>query len=207
MGIAHLDGLILTHPHRDHTAGLDVLLDHLPVRTLIVSDSVKFSPQREDLIRERGTNVRSVRAGDVISVDPRMRIYVLHPWLVDTRQGWNDNSVVVQVRFGATRALLTGDLEEAGEDQILAGYGDFLKSDLLKVGHHGSSTSSSPRFIDLVAPEVAIASVGWRNRFGHPSPLREAELLTRSVEVKKTSTDGAIWYRSDGHRWVQREWK
>jgi competence protein ComEC len=109
-------------------------------------------------------------------------------------------STIVLVRAGEVRVLLVGDAERPEEDWLLARYGDSLRADVLKVGHHGSSTSSSDAFLAAVRPRVALVSVGLGNSYGHPSPDVMATLAARGAQVLRTDRLGTIVVRTDGRR-------
>jgi competence protein ComEC len=110
----------------------------------------------------------------------------------------NDNSFVVRVSYGARALLLVGDAEREEEADLLARSRSSLRADVLKVGHHGSATSSTPAFLAAVAPREAIISVGRRNRFGHPHPLTLAALAAQGVRLWRTDRDGAVTVTTDG---------
>jgi competence protein ComEC len=109
-------------------------------------------------------------------------------------------STIVLARFGQVRILLVGDAERPEEDWLLARYGDSLRADVLKVGHHGSSTSSSGPFLDAVRPRIALVSVGAGNSYGHPSAAVMATLAERGAQVLRTDRLGTIVVRTDGQR-------
>ena len=110
----------------------------------------------------------------------------------------NDNSFVLRITYGARSLLLVGDAEHEEEDDLLNRPPEGLRADVLKVGHHGSATSSSPGFLAAVAPREAVISVGRRNRFGHPNPLTLGALASRGVRVWRTDRDGAVTVTTDG---------
>ncbi len=113
----------------------------------------------------------------------------------------NETSVVLRVDYGAHRFLLTGDAERDEETWLLGAHpAEALRADVLKLGHHGSRTSTTAPLLDAVQPRVAIASVGRGNRYGHPSPETLSALLARSVPVFRTDRDGHVVVRSDGRR-------
>jgi competence protein ComEC len=114
-------------------------------------------------------------------------------------RGPNDNSFVMRVTYGERSLLLVGDAQQEEEDDLLARAPGALRADVLKVGHHGSRTSSSSRFLSAVGPSEAIISVGCRNRFGHPHPNTLASLAEAHARVWRTDRDGAITVTTDGH--------
>ncbi|MCU0453319.1 MAG: DNA internalization-related competence protein ComEC/Rec2 [Bacteroidetes bacterium] len=206
LGIRALDEVIITHGHRDHTGGLTRLLDHLPVRTLTLCDSTAVRPEVHHLAKARGVTVRIARRGDRLTLDPAVRCYVLHPGPDPVSRSANDRSVLVRLMAGSASILLTGDLEDDGEEEVLSRYGGFVRSDLLKVAHHGSNTGTSARWLDAVRPEHAIISVGRGNSFGHPDPHRISQLRDRRIDVAMTMEAGAVWFTTDGGRWSREAW-
>lgn len=115
-----------------------------------------------------------------------------------TDRGPNDNSFVLRITYGSRALLLVGDSEREEEDILLATASDRLRADVLKVGHHGSRTSSSPALLAAVAPRHAIVSVGRRNRFGHPHPLTLAALAAVGARAWRTDQDGEVVVTTDG---------
>jgi competence protein ComEC len=111
--------------------------------------------------------------------------------------GANNASIVMRLRFGRTTFLLTGDAERPEEDEMLA-FGEDVNCDVLKVGHHGSHTSTSPEFLEAARPRIAIISVGKRNLYGHPSQDVIDRLRAGGAKVFRTDQEGAITCRSDG---------
>src|SRR6202030_1600697 len=112
--------------------------------------------------------------------------------------GPNDNSLVVRISYGQRSILFVGDAEHQAEGTLLATARDRLRADVLKVGHHGSRTSSTPAFIAAVAPQEAVVSVGCRNRFGHPHPLTLSTLEAAGARLWRTDRDGAVVVTTDG---------
>jgi competence protein ComEC len=103
--------------------------------------------------------------------------------------------------------LLTGDLEEHGEDVVLERYGRFVRSDVLKVAHHGSRTGTTARWLDHVRPALAVVSVGRGNSFGHPDPECLSQFLQRRIVVAMTMEEGAVWLTTDGRQWSRTAWR
>jgi competence protein ComEC len=117
---------------------------------------------------------------------------------VDPLTGANDNSLVVRIAYGERAVLLVGDAEHAEERHLLDARSS-LRADVLKVGHHGSRTSTSPELLAAVKPTLAVISSGVRNRFGHPHPTTLATLAASRVPVHRTDRDGAATWTTDGH--------
>ncbi|NQY73771.1 MAG: DNA internalization-related competence protein ComEC/Rec2, partial [Candidatus Margulisbacteria bacterium] len=136
-----------------------------------------------------------------------VKLKVLHAGKAD--QGTskeNNESVVLKVSYGEIDFLLTGDLEKEGEMVLSEMYPDLLSSEILKVGHHGSRTSSIAPFLDRVKPEVAVISVGRRNRFRYPSQGVIKRLLTMNCQVFRTDISGCISIKTNGQRLHIKSW-
>ncbi len=130
---------------------------------------------------------------------PSYRVEVLSPCPgVAPDQSANDNSLVVRIRLGAHAALFTGDAERWAEQRLLDSHPDDLRADFLKVGHHGSKSSSSPEFLEHVAPRYASLSSGVRNRFGHPHGETLRALAAAGARALRLDLEGAVRWQSDG---------
>lgn len=196
--------LVLTHPHADHVGGAATVVRRLRVGGILDPGYVLPGDAYHDVIartRERGVPWRTARAGDTLHVDG-VRLVVLSPdsSTAATATDANAASVVVAAEFRGVRILLTGDAEREVEDHLRRRWGASLRAEVLKVGHHGSSTSSSEEFLDLVRPRVALVSVGADNRYGHPGPDVLARLRARGVQVLRTDDDGTTIVATDGAR-------
>ena len=151
--------------------------------------------------RKNGVEWHRVHPGDSVQVDG-VTITFLAPdslWTIGLTDP-NLASTIAVARFGMVRFLLVGDAERAEEDWLLARHRDELKADVLKVGHHGSSTSSSDSFLAAVRPDVAIISVGLGNNYGHPSVDVLRALSRVGAEVLRTDEAGTVIVRTDGVR-------
>ena len=192
---------ILTHPHADHAGGAASVLRALePPRYRDAAFVAPAGSYRESLeaARDGGIEWRRVRPGERVEVDG-LTLEFLAPdsaWTVSLDDP-NEASTVVRARFGAVRFLLVGDAE-AGEEQWLLEHAGDLAADVLKVGHHGSRTSSTPAFLDAVSARLALISVGAGNRYGHPDASVVAALAERGAAVLRTDQLGSIIVRTDG---------
>ena len=164
------------------------------------------APYRRSLAAARDRRIPWARArpGDRVEVDG-VGIRVLAPdsaWMTSMADP-NEASLVVMVEVGAVRFLLPGDAEREEERWLVERWGRELRADVLKVGHHGSGTSSGTAFLDAVRPRIAVVSVGAGNGYGHPSPRVLADLAGRGVAVYRTDVLGTIVLRTDGRDvWV-----
>ncbi|HVC47225.1 MAG TPA: DNA internalization-related competence protein ComEC/Rec2 [Terracidiphilus sp.] len=198
-GIRRLDVVALTHAHSDHMGGLPAVLRNFHPRQLWVGNNPPI-PQYEALLREAASlhvRVRSFRAGDALTLGAA-QIHVLAPF-ASYRPGpqpSNDDSLVLHVAYRDTSVLLEGDAEAPVEEAMLTEPG--LQSSLLKVGHHGSNTSTRPAFLARVAPQWAVISCGLHNHYGHPTPQVLAALQAAGVRTFSTDIDGATCFALNG---------
>lgn len=195
-GVEELDGLVATHPDADHIGGLPDVLDAFPVSTVYLSgEADKGTTTFNTFLRavqEEGAQVFEARAGMAMSWGGT-DVTVLSP-PPDTEGGLfgesNEDSVSLLLVFGEARVLLTGDAENRGEEYMSTGrYAGPVT--VLKVGHHGSNTSTTPLFLNRFRPEIAVISVG-ENSYGHPTPQTVRRLKTVGAEVFRTDEDGDV---------------
>lgn len=194
LGIRRLKALGMTHPDRDHCGGLVDVAAYLRAPSLWAAPGWSPTACFGDLLGLPSVGWRPLWAGARLTVG-RWRLTVLHPMPGD-RLGGNDRSLVLRAEAHGFSALLTGDLEQAGERRLLAAVPrHLLHADLLKVGHHGSRTSTGEALLDAVAPRLAWISAGRDNRYGHPSREVLDRLHRRGVRVLRTDRDGQIRLR------------
>jgi competence protein ComEC len=196
--IRRLDVIALTHAHSDHMGGMPAALRNFRPRELWVAVDPNSAPYR-DLLAEAaslGIRVRHLRAGDRVAWEG-VDVSVLAPTLDYANPGTpiNNDSLVLRMQFGQSSALLEGDAEAPSERAMIAaslsGLGPQVGPDtLLKVGHHGSRTSTTPEFLALAAPQDAVISVGLRNTFGHPRPEIVQRLADAHARLFRTDKFG-----------------
>jgi competence protein ComEC len=201
----HVDIAVLTHPHPDHFGGLLTVLRELPVREFWEAgdphehDDSELGRLRRDLIG-RGTRIRHLpELCEAFAARPGAVIQLLGPCpnAIEERHA-NDRSLVVRLELGQHSALLPGDAETLEESDLMAVHGQRLHADLLKLGHHGSRTSTGRAWLDRVRPSVAVVSVGLRNRFGHPHPTTLSRLAEAHVPVYRTDELGSVEWSTNG---------
>ena len=198
-GIRHLDVVALSHAHSDHMGGLPAILRNFHPDELWVGNNPSFGAYNALLHEAADLHVRmrSLRAGDALTLGSS-RIGILAP-LRDYQPGAepsNNDSLVLHMAFGATSVMLEGDAESPIEQAMLTESG--LASTLLKVGHHGSITSTRPEFLARVSPQWAVISCGLHNRYGHPRQEVLAELQAARIRTFRTDINGASCFRLDG---------
>jgi competence protein ComEC len=198
-GIRHLDVVALSHAHSDHMGGLPAVLRNFRPAELWVGNNPRFGAYNALLNEAADLHVRlrSLRAGDALTLGST-QISVLAPF-PDYQPGpepTNNDSLVLHMTYGATSVMLEGDAEAPIEQAMLAEPG--LKSTLLKVGHHGSVTSTRPEFLSRVAPQWALISCGLHNRYGHPRQEVLEELQAAHIRTFRTDINGVTCFRLDG---------
>lgn len=194
-----IDYLILTHPHEDHIGGADELIESVIVKNVIMSDAytdtVTFSNlldavEAADINVIEAKSTDKYRAGDI-------DITILAP--IGDFTDHNDYSIVMKVEYGETSAIVTGDAEQHAEGLIIENFDDgLLSADILKLGHHGSYTSNSDGFLEIVSPQYAVITCGEDNEYGHPHTEILDKLDERGIDYFRTDEDGHIVFRSNG---------
>jgi beta-lactamase superfamily II metal-dependent hydrolase len=206
-GLSHIDVLVATHPHADHIGGLIDVINNVNVGQVLDSGQVHTTQTFEDFLNAIDTKqipLKSVSEGDLINLDPTVKIDVLNPpaSLPDSTNNeaeFNDNSVVLKVTYGNFSALLSGDMEERNEARLVSKNATILDANVLKAGHHGSRTSSSSPFLNAVTPEVVIISLGAGNSYGHPHQEALDRISTSGTEYQfRTDINGTIALTSNG---------
>jgi len=201
-----IDLIILTHPEYDHLAGLLEVLKRYKVANIlwtgVIRDTSVFE-QWQKLIEEEkvgeGAQIKIAEPNQKIT-SPGLVMEILHPFdnlEGEEFKGSNDTSIVAKLIFGQNSFLFTGDVSKSVEKELIEKELD-IDSDILKVGHHGSKTSSGEEFIEKVSPEIAVISAGKDNSYGHPYPEVLETLAKYGIKVLRTDENGDIKIISDG---------
>jgi competence protein ComEC len=199
-GVASIDVLVITHPHADHIGQFDRVMEAFPVAEVWWSGAVATTRTFERAIaalEASDARYEEPRGGQTTTVGP-LRIEVLHPGAGDSLQGLNDASISLRITYGDFRMVTTGDAERAAETQMVARWSDRLSADVLRLGHHGSSTSTTPAFLDAVSPSVAVYSAGSGNSYGHPHAEVVERITAAGIELYGTDRDGTVTIVTDG---------
>ena len=194
-GVEDLELVVGTHPHGDHIGGLPQVLRTYPTETVWTSQLPYSNDYVRDFTNAAGSLLEQPRPGESFQLGSAT-IDVIGPLNLVYADA-NDLSLVLRVTYGDTRFLLTGDMEEVAERELVEAEVD-LKADVLKVGHHGSSSSTSYRFLRAVAPTYGVISLAAANEYGHPHRDPMSRLRDADVTIYRTDTMYDIVAFSDG---------
>jgi competence protein ComEC len=199
-GITHIDMIVLSHPHDDHASGLIDVLNAIPVDRMVANgqtlDDSALYKQLQQVIKTTRVKYQIVRAGDTLPFG-RLSFKVLAPPSINKTIGHNNNSIVLRLEVGRVSFLFVGDAMKM-EEQWMMDAGVPLHVNILKVGHHGDDTASSPAFLETVKPEVAIYSAGKGNMHLLPKQETLDNLLQVGADVYGTDMNGTITVFTDG---------
>ena len=209
--IKKLDYIIISHFDADHAQGIEAVIDKIKVKNIVVSRQASQSVEYDKIIKmckEKKIKIIDVKRGEKIVIDKYAYFDILHPGdtLLDDGKGrLNANAIVAKLNYKMDNklftVLFTGDIEYDAEQELVKEYGNKLKSDILKVAHHGSKTSSSQEFINLVKPEIALIGVGKDNTFGHPNDGVIEKLKKIKAKIYRTDLDGEIIIKMEAKKY------
>ncbi len=191
-GINKIDYLMLSHFDADHCQGAIFLLKNMKVKNLIISiqpENSEFYEEITNICIQKNTNIMYVKKGNKFKI-ANLDIEILHPnnnFIAENKL--NNNALVCKINYYNFKMLFTGDIEKIAESQLLD---EELSADLLKVGHHGSKTSTTQEFLNKVNPQIALIGVGENNKFGHPNDDVIKRLQEKGVKIFRTDLNGEI---------------
>jgi competence protein ComEC len=202
-----IDLLLVTHPDADHFAGFIDLLKRYQtgavIESAVESDS-KVYKQFNTITDVSGATRTFAMRGMIIDIGGGAYLDILFPDRDVSKMDTNDASIVAKLVYGSTTVMLTGDSPSKIEKQLIVSDGKNLQSTILKVGHHGSKTSTSEEFVEQVNPEYAIISAGKNNRYGHPTQEVLDVLTKADIEILQTAQLGTIIFESDGKEFIRK---
>ena len=199
LNISKIDYLVMTHPHVDHIGGMGKVIDNFDIGIVYMTDTISTSKTYENLllkIEKKNLEITTLESNDIISEFDEFKAVILSP--SKESDEINDMSLVMKITYKNNTFILMGDAETNEENDILNSFSN-IKADLIKIGHHGSITSSSAKFIEKVAPIIAIISCGRYNPYGHPNIQTLETLKKYGVKVYRTDELGDIIAISDGN--------
>ncbi len=194
LGINKLDYLVVTHMHADHMGGMDKVIRNFDVGTMYMPDTLQTTKQVEEMLDamlDTGLTYESPEIGDTFMLGNANAevVYIDN----EETENLNNSSIVIELTFEEQKLLFTGDAEKEVEEKLNLG-----KINILKVGHHGSSTSSSDKFIKQIKPDIAVMQVGKDNSYNHPHSSVVKRLQKNGAIIYRTDELGTIWISCDG---------
>jgi len=199
--VTQLDVLVATHPHADHIGSMEKIYTKYGAKKIYMPKAVTTTATYKNLlsaIDKNGQKITTAIAGMSIDIDSDITMKIISPQ-DKTYDDLNDYSVVIKCTFKNSSVLFTGDATKVTEAEMIANYSAELKSDVLKVGHHGSRESSSEAFLKIVSPTYAIISCGKDNSYNHPHSEALTRLKSINTVIKRTDESGSISFIMDGN--------
>lgn len=197
-GYDTIDYLIATHPHADHIGSMDYIVSNMDIGSIYmpkVSTTTKTYERLLEAVQEKGMKIKSARAGMSIVDEEDLNVDILAPVEIDEGE-LNNCSIIIKITYESDSYLFIGDAEKEELSTVTAD----MSADVLKVGHHGSRTSTTEEFLEEVNPEYAVISCGIDNDYGHPHEEAVSLLNEFNVEYYRTDLQGTIKITSDGSR-------
>ncbi len=202
LGIKNIDLLILTHPHADHIGGAQTVISQIRIDKALIPRCEYESTLYDNVLSSLEENNIEVIYADTSLVFQEfnpVKLKILHPaYEYRNETNVNNYSIVLKAEYGDFAMLFTGDAEKEVEEILIENWGNKLDSDLLKVGHHGSNSSSTYEFLEHVSPEYAVISVGTKNRYDHPNKEVIVRIENCTEQLFRTDLDGAVIFTYGG---------
>ena len=198
LGVTKIDYLIGTHPHEDHIGGMDDIIKNFDIGIIYmpkIQTNTKTFEDVLDAVSEKGLKITSPKKGDEFEVGGA-RCEIMTDRIEDT-SNLNLSSIVIRMTYGTQSFLFMGDAEKENEETR-----QWPQTTVLKVGHHGSSTSSSTQFLNEVQPQISVISVGKDNKYGHPTKTTINKLEKIKTKIYRTDESGTITITSDGKKCI-----
>lgn len=196
--IKTIDYVMISHFDSDHCRGVFTIIKELKVKNIIISEQKENSENYEEfkkIMKNKDIKIIIAKKGEKIKIEENLQFNILWPEEIKISENiLNNNSIVAKLEYYNFSVLFTGDIEKVAEERILELYKNTnnLKSNILKVAHHGSKTSTTEKFINLVTPKIALIGVGQNNTFGHPNSSVIERLNKYKCEIFRTDIDGEI---------------
>ena len=198
-GVKTIDVLIGTHPHEDHIGGIDDIIYSFDIESFYMPKVTTNTNTFKDVLaaaKKKGLKINTAKSGVPINIDDGIDIKMVAP-ISNKYESLNNYSGVLKMSYGKVSFLFTGDAEKISENEMLDNNVD-LKSTVLKVGHHGSNTSTTNKFLNSVGPKYAVISCGKGNDYGHPHKEVINRLNKKGANIYRTDKDGTIVIATDG---------
>ncbi len=195
--VSKIDYVFATHPHSDHIGGMSAVIKAFDIGQIYMPKAVTTTKTYENLlltIKDKNLKIKTAKAGNTIIDTDDLKLVVLAP-NQDSYESLNNYSIVLKLTYKEKSFLFTGDAETLSEKEIT---GD-VEADVLKVGHHGSRTSTSQAFLNKVNPSYAVISVGLNNDYKHPHQEVLDRLEKKNIKIYRTDQNGDIIFTTDGY--------
>lgn len=199
-----IDILIATHPDSDHISGLIDVLRRYDVETIVLTENESDTPTAAafaaavEAEQELGATLIYTRAGQIFQLGASTTLTILFPDRNPAGFESNASSIISKVQYGDIGFIVTGDSPKSIEEYVVRQHGSALESEVMKVGHHGSDTSTAEAFIGAVSPQFAVISAGEDNPYGHPHQEVLERLASEPLQIIETADSGTVTFKSDG---------